>query len=63
MFLHMSVILSTGVSARCHFLSDCLGVSVQGGLCPRGLCPGGSLSVSLCEGVSVKGCLCERVSL
>ena len=33
-------------------------VSVQGGLCLGGLCPGGSVGGSLSKGVSIQGGLC-----
>ena len=65
MFLHLSVILFTGEGSLSRW-----GVSVQGSLCPGGLCLGGSLSGKslsregglcpwgLCLGVSVQGGLC-----
>ena len=60
MFLHLSVILSTGGVSVC-------GVSVQGGLCPGGLCPwvcpGGLCPWGLCPERSLLGGLCPGGSL
>ena len=57
--------LCLGVSVQEGFLSRgvfCQEISVQGGLYPGGLCPGGSLSREVfVQGVSVGGSLCRGV--